>query len=217
MDMYIVGEGYINFQEHVTIGAAWNMSITLIGGVINIDVDGASVLTGAYSLHQQVIQYGILLEFECDYSTGTWEVFANGTSQGTFVNPDPVASVNIYPGAGVEYYLDNVEWGALKDDACRSASRTEAVVTVEDCSNILELAKGDLDVYPNPNNGSFTVENSVDIVKLTITDVHGKIVQSINEINLNKVDVDLTDLEKGMYMINIETKKGTLTESVIVQ
>ena len=217
MDMYIVGDGYINFQEQVTIGAAWNMSITMIGGVLNIDVDGASVLTGAYSTTPTGGPVWNTFEFECDYSTGTWEVFVNGTSQGTFVNPDPVASVNIYPGAGVNYYLDNVEWGALKDDACRSASRTEAVVTVEDCSNILELAKGDLDVYPNPNNGSFTVENSVDIVKLTITDVHGKIVQSINEINLNKVDVDLTDLEKGMYMINIETKKGTLTESVIVQ
>ncbi|MGI9571870.1 MAG: T9SS type A sorting domain-containing protein, partial [Candidatus Actinomarinaceae bacterium] len=217
MDMYIVGDGYINFQEQVTIGAAWNMSITMIGGVINIDVDGASVLTGAYSTTPTGGPVWNTFEFECDYSTGTWEVFANGTSQGTFVNADPVASVNIYPGAGVEYYLDNVEWGALKDDACRSTSRTEAVVTVEDCSNILELAKGNLDVYPNPNNGSFTVENSVDIVKLTITDVHGKIVQSINEINLNKVDVDLTDLEKGMYMINIETKKGSLTESVIVQ
>ncbi|MDA8670451.1 T9SS type A sorting domain-containing protein, partial [Flavobacteriales bacterium] len=201
MDMYIVGDGYINFQEQVTIGAAWNMSITMIGGVLNVDVDGASVLTGAYSTTPTGGPVWNTFEFECDYSTGTWEVFVNGTSQGTFVNADPVASVNIYPGAGVNYYLDNVEWGALKDDACRSASRTEAVVTVEDCSNILELAKGDLDVYPNPNNGSFTVENSVDIVKLTITDVHGKIVQSINEINLNKVDVDLTDLEKGMYMI----------------
>ena len=217
MDMYIVADGYINFQEQVTIGAAWNMSITMIGGVLNVDVDGASVLTGAYSTTPTGGPVWNTFEFECDYSTGTWEVFVNGTSQGTFVNPDPVASVNIYPGAGVNYYLDNVEWGALKDDACRSTTRTEAVVTVEDCSNILELAKGNLDVYPNPNNGSFTVENSVDIVKLTITDVHGKIVQSINEINLNKVDVDLTDLEKGMYMINIETKKGTLTESVIVQ
>ena len=217
MDMYIVGDGYINFQEQVTIGAAWNMSITMIGGVLDVSVDNASVLTGAYSTTPTGGPVWNTFEFECDYSTGTWEVFVNGTSQGTFVNADPVASVNIYPGAGVNYYLDNVEWGALKDDACRSASRTEAVVTVEDCSNILELAKGDLDVYPNPNNGSFTVENSVDIVKLTITDVHGKIVQSINEINLNKVDVDLTDLEKGMYMINIETKKGTITESVIVQ
>jgi hypothetical protein len=217
MDMYMVGDGYINFQEDVNIGTTWNMSLTFIGGVINIDIDGASVLTGAYSTTPTGGPVWNTFELECDYSTGTWEVFANGVSQGTFVNADPVASVNVYPGAGVEYYLDNVEWGALKGDACRSASRTEAVVTVEDCSNILELAKGNLDVYPNPNNGSFTVENSVDIVKLTITDVHGKIVQSINEINLNKVDVDLTDLEKGMYMINIETKKGSLTESVIVQ
>ena len=217
MDMYIVGEGYINFQEQVTIGAAWNMSITMIGGVLNVDVDGASVLTGAYSSTPTGGPVWNTFEFECDYSTGTWEVFVNGTSQGTFVNPDPVASVNIYPGAGVEYYLDNVEWGALKDDACRSTTRTEAVVTVEDCSNINELSNGNLDIYPNPNNGLFTISNSEDIVEVTITDVHGKIVQSINEINLNKIDIDLTNLERGMYMVNVETSNGTVIESVIVQ
>jgi hypothetical protein len=131
MDMYIVGEGYINFQEDVNIGTTWNMSVTFIGGVINVDVDGASVLTGSYTATNPAGNpVWNTFEFECDYSTGIWEVFTNGVSQGTFVNPDPVASVNIYPGAGVEYYADNVEWGALKDDACRSASRTEAVVTV---------------------------------------------------------------------------------------
>jgi len=217
MDMYIVADGYINFQEDVNIGTAWNMSITMIGGVLNIDIDGASVLTGSYPSTPTGGPMWNTFEFECDYSTGTWEVFVNGNSQGTFVNADPVASVNIYPGAGVEYYLDNVEWGALKDDACRSASRTEAVVTVEDCSNINELAKGNLDIYPNPNNGLFTISNSEDIVKVTVTDVHGKIVQSINEINLNKIDVDLTNLERGMYMVNVETNNGTVMESVIVQ
>ena len=217
MDMYIVADGYINFQEDVNIGTAWNMSITMIGGVLNVDVDGASVLTGAYSSTPTGGPVWNTFEFECDYSTGTWEVFVNGNSQGTFVNPDPVASVNIYPGAGVEYYLDNVEWGALKDDACRSTTRTEAVVTVEDCSNINELSNGNLDIYPNPNNGLFTISNSEDIVEVTITDVNGKIVQSINEINLNKIDVDLTNLERGMYMVNIETSNGTVIESVIVQ
>ena len=49
MDMYIVADGYINFQEDVNIGTAWNMGMTIIGGVLNVDVDGASVLTGAYS------------------------------------------------------------------------------------------------------------------------------------------------------------------------
>jgi hypothetical protein len=217
MDMYMVGDGYINFQEDVNIGTTWNMSITFIGGVIDIEIDGASVLTGSYtSTDPAGNTVWNNFEFECNYSTGLWEVFADGVSQGTFVNADPVASVNIYPGAGVEYYLDNVEWAAVTDDACRS-ERTEAVVTVNDCSNINELSFKDLSIYPNPNNGQFTITNSQEITEIVITDVHGKIVQSINEINLNKVDVDLTDLEKGMYMINIETKKGSLTESVIVQ
>ncbi|MDA7787378.1 choice-of-anchor J domain-containing protein, partial [bacterium] len=131
MDMYMVGDGYINFQEDVVVGTTWNMSITFIGGVIDIEIDGASVLTGSYtSTDPAGNTVWNTFEFECDYSTGTWEVFADGVSQGTFVNADPVASVNIYPGAGVEYYLDNVEWYAYNDDVCRSTSRTEAVVTV---------------------------------------------------------------------------------------
>ena len=60
--------------------------------------------------------------------------------QGIFIITDPVASVNLYANTGNEYYVDDVKWSALKDDACVS-TRTEAVVTVLDCSNILHLAK----------------------------------------------------------------------------
>ena len=39
----------------------------------------------------------------------------------------------------------------------------------------------------------------------------------MNNVNLNRIDVNVSDLEKGMYMINVETVDGTITESVIVQ
>ena len=39
----------------------------------------------------------------------------------------------------------------------------------------------------------------VRIVKVTVRDVHGKIVESIEEINLSKVGVDLTKLEEDVY------------------
>jgi hypothetical protein len=218
MDMYIVTDAYFNFQADVNIGAAWAFDVFLTGGSVDVQVGGTSVLTGAYTgTNPTGSPVWFNIEFEADLNTGTWELFTNGTSQGIFIVTDPVASVNLYANTGNEYYIDDVQWSALKDDACVSATRTEAVVTVLDCSNILELAKGNLDVYPNPNNGLFTISNSEDIVKVTVTDVHGKIVQSINEINLSKVDVDLTELERGMYMINVETNNGTLTESVIVQ
>jgi hypothetical protein len=215
MDMFIVNEGYINFQEDTVIGTAWNMSVTFIAGVINIDVDGASVLTGSYNGSNPAGNtVWNTFKFDCDYSTGTWEVFADGVSQGTFVNPDPVASVNIYPGAGVEYYLDNVEWGKL---GCPSTTRTEAVVTVEDCSSIGELLFKDLNIYPNPNNGLFTITNSQEITDVIITDLQGKIVYNSRNINLNKVNVELNNLERGMYMINIETNDGMITKTVTLQ
>ena len=218
MDMYMVGDGYINFQEDVVVGTTWNMSVTFISGVMDITIDGASVLTGSYtSTDPAGNTVWNTFEFECDYSTGTWEVFADGVSQGTFVNADPVASVNIYPGAGVEYYLDNVEWYALTDDACRSTGRTEAVVTVEDCSNIIDLSFEDLRIYPNPNNGLFTITNSQEMTDVVITDLQGKIVYNSRNINLTKVNVELNDLERGMYMINIKTENDIISKTIVVQ
>ena len=214
--MYLVGDGYINFQEDVVIGTTWNMSVTFIGGVIDVEIDGASVLTGSFtSIDPAGNTVWNKFKFECDYSTGTWEVFADGVSQGTFVNPDPVASVNIYPGAGVNYYLDNVDW--VWKGPCTSPTRTEAVVTVEDCSNINELSFKDLSIYPNPNNGQFTITNSQEMTELIITDLQGKVILNNVNINLNKVNIDLTDFKRGMYMINIKTIDGMITKTVTVQ
>ena len=54
-------------------------------------------------------------------------------------------------------------------------------------------------------------------MNITITDVRGKVVYSNNSVNNHTINVNLSDLEKGMYMINVETANGTMTENVIVQ
>ena len=218
MNMYIVTDAYFNFQADVNIGAAWAFDVFLANGVVDVQVGGASVMQGAYSgTNPTGAPVWFNVEFEADLTTGDWELFTNGNSQGTFTMTSPVAAVNLYANTGNEYYIDDVEWGALTDDACRSASRTEAVVTVEDCSNINELSFRDLTIYPNPNNGQFTITNSQEMTEVIITDLQGKVIYNNNNINLNKVNVELNDLERGMYMINIKTVDGRITKTVTVQ
>jgi hypothetical protein len=216
--MLIVTNAYFNFQADVNIGAAWAFDIFLDGGVLDVQVGGASVLTGSYSGTDPMGNpTWITVGFEGDISSGTWEAFINGNSQGTFAMTLPVASINFYANTGNDYYIDDVEWAALKDDACLSGTRTEAIVNVVDCSNINELSKENVTIYPNPNKGEFSVTNSSDIINLNITDVQGKVVHSMNDINLNNVEINITDLEKGMYFINVETVNGTVTETVVVK
>jgi hypothetical protein len=218
MDMYIVTSAYFNLQADVSIGTTWAFDVILNGNALDVQVGGASVLTGSYSGTDPMNNpKWFNITFEGDITSGTWEVFTGGVSQGTFAYAGPVASANIYANTGNEYYLDNVEWAALKDDACASGTRTEAIVVVNNCTGISELANSNLAIFPNPNKGEFTVSNSSEIINVNITDVQGKIVYSMNNVNLNKMDVNISDLEKGMYMINVETVDGTITESVIVQ
>ena len=74
-----------------------------------------------------------------------------------------------------------------------------------------------MDLYPNPSNGESVVTASENMISINITDVQGKVVYTMNDINVNKLNVDQAGLEKGMYMVNIETANGTITKSLIVQ
>jgi len=55
------------------------------------------------------------------------------------------------------------------------------------------------------------------MTEVIITDLQGKIIYNSNNINLNKVNVELNNLERGMYMINIKTNNGMITKTVTVQ
>ncbi len=70
-------------------------------------------------------------------------------------------------------------------------------------------------IYPNPSNGSFTIETNSDAKQtLTIFDVNGKIVltQTIN----GKATVDAANLSAGIYNINIVGNEGVVNKKVVI-
>ena len=73
-----------------------------------------------------------------------------------------------------------------------------------------EASKSSMIVYPNPNNGSFTIEISSDEIhthaNLYLTDMTGKLIssQKVNvAIGTTQIMIDDLELQKGTYLVTL--------------
>ena len=86
-----------------------------------------------------------------------------------------------------------------------------------------EIIKSNVNIYPNPSNGVFNIvlDNiNIDKYRLVVLNVLGQEVYSLrsNEINLSsKIELDLSKLEKGIYLLEISDPEYTITEELIIE
>lgn len=73
-----------------------------------------------------------------------------------------------------------------------------------------------LTVYPNPSNGSFTISlpNNVKAHDLRIYDLSGRTVQ---QIQVSSTSVAVNGLSSGMYILQVQTADGVLTQKLVVE
>ncbi len=75
-------------------------------------------------------------------------------------------------------------------------------------------------IYPNPNNGSFTVDvtEGVEIERASVLDLNGRVINaSINRKGRGKFNVQCTGLARGNYILVLETSQGLSETRFIVQ
>lgn len=178
------------------------------------------------------------------YVTGT---DANGCSNydSVFVNvnPLPTTPTNTFVQAnytcvtnntsGNQWYLNGVaipgatgqvlnvtangEYWVVYTDANGCMSANSDTVTVLDVS-VEELGMDHLSIYPNPNNGMFTVEinASYSIQQMDVINVLGDVVYTISPNGKSSIQVDLKNQNSGIYFVRILTKENKyITRRVI--
>ncbi len=78
-------------------------------------------------------------------------------------------------------------------------------------------------IYPNPNNGEFTVKFNSKTgkdVKIDIYDVRGRVI--FNNVYLNNTPefnetINLNNVQSGMYLVNVNDGNGQVTKRIIVE
>jgi hypothetical protein len=71
-------------------------------------------------------------------------------------------------------------------------------------------------VYPNPNNGSFTITTSNPQNKIKIFDTSGKILFDKDNHEKYEIEIEGVDLKPGVYFLNIIFDNTTYTKKIVV-
>ena len=82
-------------------------------------------------------------------------------------------------------------------------------------SNSLDTA---VSIYPNPANDHFTIQADVSLEKMTVYDVHGRMLSDIDlsEMSHEKT-VDISSLASGVYMVRVTGDKGSVVKNLVKQ
>ena len=92
---------------------------------------------------------------------------------------------------------------------------TAPIITNIEDNSLTEV----ISLYPNPTSNMVTINftNPELINNLVLMDVQGKLIYQSNNISNNRLEVDLSDQSKGIYMLRVESKDEVKVFKVLKQ
>ncbi|MDX2359165.1 MAG: T9SS type A sorting domain-containing protein [Crocinitomicaceae bacterium] len=149
---------------------------------------------------------GITITADVVGATYQWVDCDNGNAD---VNGE--TSQSFTPTVNGNYAVEVTENGCTETSAC------EAVTTI----GIDELSNGtSINLYPNPNNGSFTLElvgNGAEEITVEIESLMGQSVYSMISETGKKLEINLKNVSSGVYIVTVQSAFGQLRKQVVVK
>ncbi|HDO27554.1 MAG TPA: T9SS type A sorting domain-containing protein, partial [Bacteroidetes bacterium] len=128
-------------------------------------------------------------------------------------------TVSLYTGEyQYKYFLvydDNPSWanGEWASEDNRKVKVDTSLSTVTDLWGDIYFgifnrkAEFTYDMYPNPVTNKLTISGVNDVNRIEIFDISGRVVKSV-EVASEKVSMNLSDLQSGVYIISLHNAKG---------
>ena len=102
----------------------------------------------------------------------------------------------------------------ITQNNCKDTSRCKVVALAG--INQVAGSNQQLEIYPNPNNGTFSiVTNTIQNVQCAMYDVNGKLVLS-QTITNGKADIDAGTLAEGVYNISLISTEGVVNKRLVI-
>lgn len=151
-----------------------------------VDADGDSI-----SYHQHVLSYAWTPSTTVDPVTGLWSFSKDSLDNGRYA---------------FAYEI----WEHKKGAGAHGYTNLFFIWTNNSTVGIAEQEKENIKLFPNPNNGTFSVDCSEDF-DLTVFNMLGQ------EVLRSKAQETFEIKEKGIYIVTLKTQSRYLTQKVVVE
>ena len=150
-------------------------------------------------------------------SNSSWTAASNAVSWCT-VTPSGTGN-----GTVVATYSKNTSQSprqAIISVSVAGLNPVNVTVSQEGMVGISEIQQRNLILYPNPNDGKFTIstrDHSITAMTVRITDIQGKEIKTIECNGKERYSFDLSGQAKGNYLVRITTGETSFVRKVIVE
>ncbi len=155
---------------------------------VNVFVNETTVADFETSVNGSVVSFN---NTSIGADTYSWE-FGDESSASSDTNP-----VHTYNSGGTYTVVLTAE------SECGSDEVTHNVIVTTDIDDFVTLG---LTVYPNPVKDNLFVSSDSEITQLILTDISGKIIHEFDNISSDTFELNITNLQSGVYLLRISTK-----------
>ncbi|RLD54456.1 MAG: hypothetical protein DRJ01_18010, partial [Bacteroidetes bacterium] len=101
------------------------------------------------------------------------------------------------------------------------ATDVEFTTTYESSYNVItginDINMNNISIYPNPVSDMLHINNLTNVKNITISNVIGQKVKTVNNINSEILNINTSDLERGVYIISITDNNGNVRSSKLLK
>jgi len=161
------------------------------------------------------------------WSLENYSVYATNINLITDLVASPTIFTEVYPGGTTGNWLDRtLDLSSFVGQAVYIAFRhhdcsdqdflaiDDIVITAGDVSVDSHLASS-FSIYPNPTTDIINISNGVDAIEnAIITDLNGRVVKDVT-FGIDQSQINISDLDQGVYILNATSNGKTITEKIV--
>jgi len=164
--------------------------------------------------------YSKYVSFKTDVVKGFHYVFDFGDSKSKIYDPDPAAAKDTFPLSFGHTYaaVGEYKFWQIVTGECGTDSTLYIVDLITSVENIAQ--ESTFTVYPNPATNKISIEthgNLLGETTICIFNMNGAILQLEKFQSQNLIEMEVSAMAKGIYLLKIQNKAGVETKKLVVQ